>query len=68
MKPTALKPGRKVICSGRVMTFLKRIKACCGQPAENWFQCDDYRGLNGPSDDGRCTMTDYQVAHKVEAA
>lgn len=66
VKPTTMKPGQQIVCNGRVMTFLRRIKAYCGRPAENWFQCDDYRGLYGPNDDGRCTMSDYRVVQQVQ--
>lgn len=67
MRPTLLKPGRKVKCSGHVMTFLRRDRQPC-RPAVNWFQCDAYRGINGPDDDGRCTMSDYAVSRNVEPA
>jgi hypothetical protein len=44
------------------MTFIRRDRACCGQQARNWFHCADYIGLDGPKDDGRAYMTDYQVS------
>lgn len=66
MKPTTLKPGMKVLCDGREMTFVRRDKAYCGTPATNWFQCEDYRGINGPLDDGKCTMSDYRVSRNVQ--
>lgn len=53
------------MCSGHAMTFVRRDKAVCGQAAVNWFQCDAYRGMFGPSDDGRCTMTDARVVKNV---
>ena len=65
MRPTLLKAGCQVTCEGRVMTFLRRDTQPF-HPAVNWFQCDDYRGLNGPTDDGRCTMSDYRVSRLVE--
>jgi hypothetical protein len=65
-----LKPGRKVLVAGigspQPMTFVRRDRACCGQPAVNVFQCDEYRGLNGPEDKGICTMSDYRVSRFVE--
>ena len=67
MKPTLLKPGRQVRSDGCVMTFVRRERAQCGQAALNVFQCEDYRGLNGPEDAGVCTMTDARVARHVEA-
>lgn len=60
MRPTSLKPGDKVRCGSNVLTFLRRERLDC-RPAVNWFQCDAYRGLDGPTDDGRCTMNDARV-------
>lgn len=65
MRPTLLKAGDQVRVDGRVMTFLRRDRQPC-RSAVNWFQCEAYRGLNGPSDDGRCTMTDYAVSRHCE--
>lgn len=31
-------------------------------PTVNLFQCDDYRGLDGPGDKGLCTLSDHNVA------
>lgn len=64
MKPTLLKPGMKVVCHGRQMTFLRREKNHLSSPV-NWFQCADYRGLNGPNDDGKCTLSDSRVSREV---
>lgn len=73
MKPTLLKPGRKVLVNDgfglpHAMTFVRRERAQCGRPAENFFQCDAYRGLNGPTDGGLCTISDYRVARFVTPA
>lgn len=72
MKPTLLIPGRVYSVGGiggaRVMTFVRRDRSSCGRPAVNTFQCDAYRGLNGPSDAGLCTMTDHRVARFVTPA
>lgn len=65
MKPTALKPSDAVICDNRRMTFIRRDKARCGQPAANWFHCPAYVGLDGPADDGRCYMSDQRVITHV---
>lgn len=67
MKPTLLKPGRQVVCDGNVMTFVRREKSYCGRSALNYFQCDAFRGLNGPSDTGVCTMNDQRVSRYVTA-
>jgi hypothetical protein len=65
MRPTLLKPGQQVVCDGRMMLFVRRDKGYCARPGVNVFRCDDYRGLNGPADDGTCTMTDYRVSRFV---
>ena len=65
MRPTLLRPGMKVVCGGRVMTFLRREKSRLPGNAINWFQCDDFRGLDGPTDEGTCTMNDARVARWV---
>jgi hypothetical protein len=60
MKARFLKPGQVVTIHGRPMTFVKRLRAgkeIAGR-TENVFICEAYRGLNGPGDDGRCTMSD----------
>jgi hypothetical protein len=65
MKPTMLKPGDKVIVAGvlgkQEMTFLRRDK----HNRQNWFQCELYRGLDGPDDDGKCYLNDYRVSRDV---
>jgi hypothetical protein len=66
MRPTLLKPGMVVDVNGRRMTFLRREKPYCGRGALSWFQCDAYRGINGPNDDGKCTMTDHYVVKNVK--
>jgi hypothetical protein len=46
------------------MTFVNRLrrgKEIAG-PTENVFICEAYRGLNGPADDGRCTMSDQMFS------
>jgi hypothetical protein len=68
MKPTLLRRGMKVLCDGRTMTCVRRDKAQCCQPATCWFQCDDYCAMNGPGDNGLCTMSDARVLRPVEAA
>jgi hypothetical protein len=63
-RPSKLRPGTRVLCGGRVMTFLERQPGYGPLGPRSLFQCDDYRGLNGPNDDGKCTMTDpYVVAN-----
>lgn len=65
MKPTSLKAGDQVECGGRVLTFIRRGAQSC-KPAVNVLQGDDYRGLDGPTDDGRCTMSDYDLSRNCE--
>lgn len=67
MKPTSLKPGDQVICSGRRMEFIRRDRQPC-RAAVNVLRCDDYRGLNGPADDGTCHMTDHYLSRNVARA
>ena len=65
MRPSKLTPGRKVICGGRVMTFIRRDR----QPnhtAMNWFQCPDYVGLDGAEDKGLVSMTDHYAAKHIQ--
>ncbi len=70
MKPTSLKRGQKVqfTCIGGTFTFtfLRRDREV--RPARNWFQCDDFRGLNGPDDDGKTPLSDYDVSRKCQPA
>jgi hypothetical protein len=65
MKARFLIPGQPIKYNGRVMVFRRRLRnghETTGRTV-NLFQCDDYRGLDGPDDEGLCTLTDYQVAH-----
>jgi hypothetical protein len=69
MRPTLLKPGMTVLSEGvfgppREMLFLRRERQPC-RAALNYFRCDAYRGINGPTDDGTVTMTDYRVSRFV---
>jgi hypothetical protein len=64
MNASFLKPGMIVTIHGRPMTFVNRLrrgKEIAG-PTENVFICEAYRGLNGPADDGRCTMSDQMFS------
>lgn len=66
MRVVYLKPGRQVMCEGRVYTFCTRLRRnheICGRTV-NIFQCDDFRGLNGPDDDGKVHLTDHEVNAK----
>jgi len=64
MKARLLKPGQQVVSDGRVMTFVRRLWPHC-QPPVNVFQCEDYRALTGPEDQGLCEMSDARVARRV---
>lgn len=77
MKPSVLKPGQHVILGGAFgapieMTFLRRlrpgIEIQAGRGAECIFQCEAFRGLNGPEDRGRCAMSDARVIRIVSPA
>jgi hypothetical protein len=70
MKPTLLKPGMQVLMfdtfgAPQPMVFVRRDKAQCGHSAQSWFQCEAYRGLDGPKDIGLCYMGDGRVARYV---
>jgi hypothetical protein len=51
------------------MTFLRRLRPGfeiqLGRGAECLFQCEAFRGLNGPDDPGRCAMSDARVVRAV---
>lgn len=76
MKARFLKPGQKLRWmdsfnpEGREVTFVKRL--CGGHDVSgrsiNIFQCDDLRGLNGPTDNGIVEFTDHGVSRKMEVA
>jgi hypothetical protein len=48
-----LRPGREIQLHGAALCV---------------FQCEEFRGLNGPDDPGRCTMTDARAARVVRPA
>jgi hypothetical protein len=63
MKPSQLKKGDSVLCAVRQYVFVDRdaSRRVCT------FQCNEFRGLNGPDDKGYVTMTDYDVSAKCTA-
>jgi hypothetical protein len=66
MKPTSLKPGDEVCraFSEHVYVFVKRIpseRSSSGRP-KNIFQCDAFRGLDGPDDQGMVEISDHKVS------
>ena len=69
MRPTALKPGDKVITDygAHVLTFVRRDKSSFRQGI-NVFQCDAYRGLNGPDDQGFSYAPDSYVVRRMHRA
>ncbi len=77
MKPSLLKPGQRVVMSRTFgapveLTFIRRLRPGfeipLGRGAECHFQCEAFRGLNGPDEPGRCTMTDARVVRTVRPA
>jgi hypothetical protein len=68
MRPTLLKPGDKVRRkdSSHEYVFVKRIPAerSVSGAAKNIFQCDVFRGLDGPDDQGLVEMSDYIVSRE----
>jgi hypothetical protein len=68
MKPTLLKAGDEVCRtdSKHVYVFIKRIpgeRSMSGRP-KNIFRCDEFRGLDGPNDEGLVEMSDYEVSRR----
>lgn len=75
MHPAKLKPGDKVMvaCIGAVTTrtayFVRREPARGkGRPAKNWLRFPDFAGLDGPQDEGLCTMSDYELSRRGRLA
>lgn len=68
MRPTTLIPGRYYhsvfLASEKLYKFVRRDRQPC-RPAVNIFQCDEYRGLTGPDDNGMVHLTDYQVSTRI---
>lgn len=66
MKPTDLVKGRKYRIKGTlgdavVGKFIERIDR-----SKSFFIVEEYKGLDGPDDDGKVQMSDYDIARKVE--
>lgn len=74
MRPTQLKPGQKVLlrpgCGTCELaaTFVRRVPRDCGRAEFNVFTVPDYAGQLGIDDDGKCTMSDYDVGQQVRPA
>ncbi len=70
MRPILLKPGDEIFRAGRKHTyvFIKRISAerSPSGRAKNIFQCDVFRGLDGPEDQGIVEMSDYDVSRRCQ--
>lgn len=71
MKPSTLKPGNRflLICSDqrqREAVFVRRYPAQGGHKAVNIIRVPDFAGLEGPNDDGACTLSDYDFARKTQ--
>jgi hypothetical protein len=64
MKPTSLAPGDRVTNGSYVLTFIERVRNF-PRPAVNVFQCDAFRGLNGPGDTGISHASDYYVSRRM---
>lgn len=69
MKPSTLKPGMRVLLTpslgntaARSATVIKRHPAGCGRKAITVVNVDDFRGLNGPCDQGTVHLSDYEVS------
>lgn len=67
MKVSWLKPGRRYLCGDRFYTFIARHRRGHETSGRTYsvFQCDDFRGMNGPTDDGRVHLTDHEVNKSI---
>ena len=72
MKPSMLKKGDELTiksASGeQIAFFMYRVPAEAGQKAMNYLRVPCYAGLNGPSDNGTCQMSDYDLSRRGEYA
>jgi len=72
MRPSKLKPGTELkikFAFGKgsyEAEFIKRIPAALGRKATNHIRVPDFKGLNGPDDDGTCEMSDYELSRRGE--
>ncbi|ECA8970986.1 hypothetical protein ETB55_11610 [Salmonella enterica subsp. enterica serovar Omuna] len=73
MKPTALKPGQRVLITPTLGqptpyhgTFIRRFPRQKGLSAYSVFLVDEFAGLNGPDDPGNITCSDHYISHQVQ--
>jgi len=71
MKPSKLKPGKRILLTGsdqrqREAVFIRRHPAQGGRKAINIIRVPDFAGLEGPNDDGTCTISDYDFSRKTQ--
>ncbi|MBA1443777.1 MAG: hypothetical protein M3H12_02645 [Chromatiales bacterium] len=72
MRPSKIRQGAEIIVSpefggGKPVHafYMKRVPARGrGRPAVNYLRFPSYAGLNGPDDDGTCTMSDYDLSRR----
>ena len=67
MKPTLLHSGDTVKMKGIDHVFIFLRRETHGKPV-NVFQCTAWIGLNGPEDNGYCTLSDYDVSRRCSKA
>lgn len=74
MKPSTLRKGDWLIVldtlgGERRAQFIRRVPARGkGCPARNLLRFPDFAGLDGPDDDGTCTMSDYDLSRRGRLA
>lgn len=64
MSAKFLQPGQLLTDGRRIYRFVRRYRAANLQ-CWNVLQCDDYAGLNGPTDKGLCEMTDQRLVRQL---
>ncbi|RLM23640.1 hypothetical protein BIY29_10075 [Brenneria alni] len=78
MKPSALKPGMRVLLQPTLgkstellsATVVSRMPTAYGRKGQTVINVDVFGGLNGPDDNGPVHLSDYEVSrflHPMEA-
>jgi hypothetical protein len=71
-RPAQLRTGDRLMLvdglgrSETLIEFIRREPARGkGCPATNWIRSHEWRGANGPDDDGTCTISDYELSRRA---
>lgn len=75
MRPSRTKPGTALLLypstgagTPQSALFVRREPAEGGRSAVNYIRIPAQAGLNGPDDDGTCTMSDYDLRRRRAVA